>query len=229
MKRINQISFDVWLTLLKSNPEFKLRKVELLKEKYNPEGLSFAEINDIMRNVDVQSTRVAEITERNFDPKSMIAMILIRMNNSKVVKPVIDKIHDEFQQLYLENLPFLYDENTKPVLEELNDLGLSLNVASNTGFIVGESVREALTQLGIYKYFDFGIFSDECGFAKPSSNFFSKVQSTGEYYTENILHVGDNEYADGFGAESFGIRSMIINSNNKSIKDVLTLIKQTNE
>lgn len=228
MKKINQVSFDIWLTLLKSNPEFKRQKVELLKEKYNPKGLSFAEIKDIMRNIDVQSTRVAEITERNFDPKSMIAMILLNMGDTKINKSLVETIHSEFQELYLENLPFLYDEDTKLVLKKLNDLGFTLNVASNTGFIIGETVREALDHLGIYQYFDYGTFSDECGFAKPSPNFFAEVEDSGEYYKGNILHVGDNPYADGYGAESYGMRSMIINSNDKSIKDVLTLIEQTN-
>lgn len=227
--KISHISFDLWLTLLKSNPEFKRKKIGLFWKDYNPKKLSLEEIEAIVRNVDVQCTRIAEITQTHFNTFSMISMILFQLGNNDHQLGDIQAIHNKIQWLYLENLPFLYEEQTKSILEKLYYQVNILSVGSNTGFVDGETIRKGLDFLGIGKFFDDFVFSNECGFAKPSKDFFKLVHDVSRYDKEQILHVGDNSYADGYGAKLYGLESFIINSNDKSISNVLTLVNRRNK
>ena len=62
--------------------------------------------------------------------------------------------------------------------------------------------------------------------SKPNKKFFQlMVDTTAATNTgirpAEIIHVGDNEKADIEGAHTVGIRSLLINSNNKSILSLL--------
>lgn len=228
MNKIRHISFDLWLTLLKSNPKFKEAKAALLHDLYNPDCFSVEVISGIMRKVDVQSTRMAEITGRNVNPLDMICRILLDMNyeyRKKITLKVLTDIHQSIQELYLQNLPSPYSEDTIPCLDKLFNKVEVLTVGSNTGFVVSSTVREGLKRLDMFHYFDDEVFSDECGYAKPNPLFFLEIITKDDILLPEMLHVGDNLIADGEGAKLAGLNGMIINSNNLTIKDVVTLIE----
>lgn len=191
--------------------------------------MSLEEIEAIVRNVDVQCTRIAEITQLHFNTFSMISMILFQLGNADHQLGDIQAIHREIQWLYLSNPPFLYEEQTRSILEKIYFKVDILSVGSNTGFVDGQTIVEGLKILGIADYFNDFVFSNECGLAKPSKAFFGLVQKISNYDKGEILHVGDNSYADGYGAILYGMQSLIINSNNKSISNVLTLVNRRNK
>jgi len=96
-----------------------------------------------------------------------------------------------------------------------------MSIMSNTGFIKGRLLRALLDHLKIGSYFSFQLYSDEICCSKPSSEAFNRVHKEASVKRplekNNILHIGDNPYADVAGAENAGMQSALINSNNLSL------------
>jgi putative hydrolase of the HAD superfamily len=139
---------------------------------------------------------------------------------------ILEEIHYLIQELYLKNLPYIYSEDTIPSLSFLHDATEIMSILSNTGFVVGTTIRKGLAKLGIMQYFNHATFSDECGLAKPNKKFFDKIATYSFISKGEIMHIGDNPIADGLGADNAGLAHMIINSNDKTIKDVVDFITQ---
>ncbi len=231
MIRFPHLSFDLWMTLIRSNPRFKLEKINLLHSKYNPQSKSIDEVKTILRKIDVNSTRLTEITGRNIDPLIMWGMILLEMGYDEefvLKEEILVELNSKIQQLCLDYMPIPYDENTVKELEKLYKITDLMTIASNTGFISGVTMRKVLKEIGILKFFRGEVFSDECGFAKPSGLFFEKVKKLspyGSFGQKWIMHIGDNVNADIIGAELAGIQSYQINSNDCKITDIYGFLK----
>ncbi len=106
------------------------------------------------------------------------------------------------------------------------NLGCSINILSNTGFIKGKTLRKVLTGLGISEFVDFQLYSDETGMSKPNFVLFNLMINevkarNANIQLNNIIHIGDNNVSDVGGAAGAGICSMLINSNQVSIKNLI--------
>jgi len=201
----------------------------MLFQKYNPKKLTEYEIAKMMRKIDIQCTRLVEIQGLHFDSLQMIAFLLLEMGYEELTPidySTLSSISDEFQTLFLENPPSLYDDNTFRALDILSDIVPVLTIGSNTGFILGETIREVLRKQKVYFMFVDEYFSDEIELAKPNPAFFGYITTRSRFVTKEILHVGDNPIADGFGPTQIGMQSMIINSNDKTIMDVVAYVKE---
>jgi putative hydrolase of the HAD superfamily len=125
------------------------------------------------------------------------------------------------EKLFFENQPELIEEKLPDYLADLVNRGINVSILSNTGFIKGELLRALLDSFDISKYFKFQLYSDEMSFSKPSSYVFQEVYKGATGYKKitanNILHIGDNHYADVIGAKNTGMQSALINSNNVSL------------
>lgn len=214
----NNYSFDLWLTLIKSNPLFKQKRNEYIFNTYCNSGFSLEAVSQIVRIEDVSANKMSEVTGVHVNSKIILYRILDKINTSVTTK-MIDDCDEYIQNLFIEYPPSLYDENTKSVLEELVKKGKTLNILSNTGFIKGNTIRIILDELGIYGLFSYFLFSDELGLSKPNSKIFEKIEII-YIIKSSICHVGDNPIADG-GSVSVGIDFIQINSNDKTIKDLL--------
>lgn len=214
----NHISFDLWLTLIKSNPEFKKSVNEFFYNEFNSAKLDFTEVVTIVKSVDVEMNSLSENTGIHVDSKFIIYNILKRLNSS--TKNIID-IDKRIQHLFLKNLPSLYDENTLYVLNKLYEIGKSMNILSNTGFIHGQTIEVALDRLKILKYFKFRVYSDETKISKPNPDMFRKVSFFAD--KPKKLHVGDNPYADGACTRvvNHSFAFFQVNSNSNTIIDLL--------
>jgi len=219
MEKYNHYSFDLWLTLIKSNPEFKEQRDLLFHETYNPQGLPLEEVSAIIRKIDIDSNKCSEITELHVPCERMIYDILQGMKHNNITFDLIHRIKGQIQAYFILLPPSLYDEYTKSTLELLYRQGYILNIASNTGFILGDTLDMVLEQLGIRKYFKFALYSDELGTSKPNNMFFIQILEQ-SFRGSKIIHVGDNPIADG-GSVNAGIVYFQINSNEKTIKDLL--------
>jgi len=223
MRRFKHYSFDLWLTLIKSNPLFKEQRDKMFFDLYNPNGKSFDTIRAIVKEEDIAANKLCEISGIHVPAQHMISRILSRLGvavNIDVVSVVVARI----QKLFLEFRPSFYDANTKSTLEELFNNRSTINILSNTGFILGETLEQCLGDMGILGVFDETFYSDQTGFSKPHIKMFSRISSNPAYRLHimngDILHVGDNIIADG-ASVSVGIPYFQINTNDKSIKDLL--------
>lgn len=225
MKIYKHYSFDLWLTLIKSNPQYKKQRTKYFFEHFNQKKKTFDEVDAAIREVEKMVDYVNQTTGFSMPCVEIVAMILYKLeyhNDDLGITDMIAIVH-MMQQQFLDCPPVLYDNDTSGVLHYLHSEGCTISILSNTAFIVGSTLEELLKRLGISKYISFSIFSDQIGMSKPSPQVFEllilKCQAM-QIDKKQIIHIGDNTIADIKGAKSVGIASLQINSNQHSIKDI---------
>jgi putative hydrolase of the HAD superfamily len=111
----------------------------------------------------------------------------------------------------------LYAEFTRPgiwqltpgvadLLSTLIHRGVRLGVVSN----FDRRLYLILENVGILDQFDHVIISSEVGADKPSPRIFAEVLRRFQVVPPEVLHVGDDEKADGAGARAVGISTFIL-------------------
>lgn len=207
MKHYNHYSFDLWLTLIKSNPEFKHERARYFyKKKYNPNDFSVDQIKILISEIDVMCNEVNEIVGKSIDALEMYAIVLRKLGVSANLVNYHNmlKLYADIEEIFMKYPPVFYDEHTIPTIAQLA-VKSNLSILSNTGFIKGSTLRKFLRSSGLDLYFEFMLFSDEEDLSKPNPVFFMKViqsiyeKNLYEYNSVrkyNILHVGDNQKAD---------------------------------
>jgi len=229
MTQYKHYSFDLWLTLIKSNPLFKTERTRIFHERFNPFRKPIEEVAFIFRQVDLMVNAINEKTGKNIDADEMYLMVINMISNfSNDFRSVdLGSIYDEMEELLFKYLPEIYSDETISTLQHLKkNQFCTCNILSNTGFIRGKTLREVLKRLGLFDFFDFHIYSDEVGMSKPNTELFklmlNKVSELGKNCApSDIVHIGDNDIADVKGAEIAGITGILINSNNRSINTLL--------
>ena len=224
-------SFDLWYTLIRSNPEFKITRAKYFYEKYNFSGISLDDVKSIFRQIDLMSNVINQKTGRNLTSVEMYLMVIYLMNQDEKIVNQIDLIELDtiMEEIFLKYPASLFDSNTYRVLNELKEKNKSLSILSNTAFIKGRTLRLLLKMLNVDQLFDFQIYSDELGFSKPDKYIFQTLhQNVNKLWNylmpnKNIIHIGDNILADSNGAALYGIDALIINTNNQTILKVLDL------
>ncbi len=231
MLSFKHYSFDLWLTLIKSNPRFKEERARYFYSNFNYKKKSFEEVKHIFRQLDLMCNAINEKTGKNIDADEMYLMVISLINENEVSLKAIDTdgIYQDMENLLLNYLPFVYCAETSGVLDHLKQKkNLTLSVLSNTGFIKGVTLRKVLKELELDNYFDFQLYSDETGLSKPNVDLFKLMlravdenKKVPEIKLKEIIHIGDNPKADIEGAEAVGISSLLINSNDKRILSLL--------
>lgn len=223
-------SFDLWLTLIKSNPAFKTERARYFYANFNSVKKSFEEVCVVFRQVDLMVNSINEKTGKNIDAEEMYLMVISIINNySTEFQDIdIDELYNEMELLVLKYMPQVYCADSTNVLYRLKESGLSTtSLLSNTGFIKGKTLRRVLQELRLDELLDFQLYSDEVRLSKPNQQFFQLMLDTidknkhPELNLTEVIHIGDNPLADVKGAEKAGIRSLQINSNHLSIGHLL--------
>ncbi|EOR96475.1 putative dehalogenase-hydrolase [Arcticibacter svalbardensis MN12-7] len=223
-------SFDLWLTLIKSNPDFKIERTLYFHEHFNAANKSIDEIAAIFRQVDLMVNSINEKTGKNIDAEEMYLIVISKINNySTAFTDIdIDGLYDTMEELLVNNMPVLYCSECIDVLFKLRETGQSTtSLLSNTGFIKGKTLRKIMTHLELDQLLDFQLYSDEVRMSKPNPHFFQLMLDTinrnrhMDLDLNDIIHVGDNPLADIKGAEAIGIKSMLINSNHLTISALI--------
>jgi putative hydrolase of the HAD superfamily len=224
-------SFDLWLTLIKSNPLFKEERTKYFHSRFNSKHKTLEEVALIFRHVDLMVNAINEKTGKNIDADEMYIMVISIMNDfSTSFEDInLDSLYCDMEELLMEHLPILYDVRSLEVLDHLKNAGKStINILSNTGFIKGLTLRKVLNQLKLDQLLDFQLYSDENRMSKPNIRFFQLMLDSIDRIIHpkiglhEIIHIGDNPVADVMGARSVGIESLLINSNHLSIKDLVS-------
>lgn len=225
-------SFDLWLTLIKSNPYFKIERTKIFHRDFNPGGKSIDEVARAFRQIDLMCNAVNERTGKNIDADEMYLMVISTINDNQYPLADVDtnKLYADMEKLLFYYLPVVYSPVTIDTLRHLKQKGdCSLSILSNTGFIKGETLRNVMIKLGLAEFFNFQIYSDEEGMSKPNRALFNlmvqKVKACNkskQISLADIIHIGDNPAADIAGANDAGLQSLLINSNNLSILSLLS-------
>ncbi|EDM38208.1 putative dehalogenase-hydrolase [Pedobacter sp. BAL39] len=224
-------SFDLWLTLIRSNPTFKMERTLYFHRHYNSLSKSVDEVALIFRQVDLMVNAINEKTGKNVDADEMYLMVISMINDfSNTFNDVdLEELYLKMEQLLLSNMPLLYAPESLIVLKSLRErYDCTVNILSNTGFIRGGTLRKVLGHLELDRWIDFQLYSDEFRLSKPSADFF-RLMLKGidqvrhpKLQLNEIIHIGDNPVADVAGAKAVGIQSLLINSNHLTISHLLS-------
>lgn len=101
-------------------------------------------------------------------------------------------------------------------LHVLNELKKNKKVVLITNFDHSPHIKKVIVQTGLESIFDLVIISDEAGCEKPDPKIFQLALSKMNLQPEEVVYVGDNIYDDIKGADSAGIKPILISRNNKS-------------
>ena len=231
MKTFRHYSFDLWLTLIKSNPDYKSERAGIFYRDYNSQKKPLEEIAAIFRQVDMMCNAINEKSGKNIDSDEMYLMVLIMISEDpSYIKSVdVAGLYVDMENLVLNNLPLIYDNETIGVIKHLKEKGNTLSILSNTGFIKGSVLRKVIAELRAGDYFDFQLYSDEAGLSKPNPEFFKMMIAGAKHANQpdeigltDIIHIGDNTFTDINGAAQAGINSLLVNSNKNSIATLLS-------
>ena len=218
-------SFDVWLTLIRSNPDFRRERTAYFAEHFNPLGRLLVDVDLIVRDVDVACTRINELVGKNIDPLELFLLMAHRLGVDLAcfTSERLEKIHFDLGELFRIYPPRLIDERVPDILRELKVRGATLSLLSNTGLIRGVLLRQFWDEIGLGDVFDFQLYSDEVCLSKPNPELYALLcqharqlpeHRSAELQLVDILHVGDNPVADYAGAVTAGLSASLLNPEN---------------
>lgn len=208
-------SFDLWLTLIRSNPQFKQKRAELLMDffmiKLKPD-----KVRDIIHYYDALSNRICEITGKHIDMEEIYLLVLYKagvdiglLNNS-----LLSNFYKETETLFMKYKPELIYPDISRLFKEIVEQGKTINILSNTAFIQGSVLRRVLEYYELSDYFSFQLYSDETRYSKPNKEVFDmvfyKANNINAVSRAEIVHIGDNRIADFAGAQKAGLQSILI-------------------
>lgn len=212
---IKHISFDLWQTLIRSNPEFRQKRAEMIVDKFQPKNKNAQEVMQFIVDEDKIFDHINETQNTKVPAIEMFSAILEKLevlsqNSIEKDAEILKNLSDE---LFLKYPPMLLNENISSILRLLNDEGYTINLGSNTGFIEGDTLKILFENLDIAQYFSFYIFSDEVKISKPANGFFQHILEKTLLQKSEILHIGDNPILDFQAAKDFGFEALLITEN----------------
>lgn len=219
LQGIQHVSFDLWLTLIKSDPVFKPLRNELFARHFGLEQRQDA-VAHAFRHFDLLFNMINERTGGNVQEAEMLYVILDHLGvpAGEVPAAALEQYYGEMEQLFWKHHPLLLEPATATVLDLIRSRGCTINILSNTGFIKGSTLRPVLQLLGIDQHFSFQLYSDEMGYSKPApvvyEHVFREAQKLRNLEKAAVLHIGDNRIADVEGARQFGFMSVLLDQEN---------------
>lgn len=214
-EKYHHLSFDLWLTLIKSHPEFKQKRNLLFKDFFEIEQ-GIEKVNEVVRHYDVLCNNINENTGLNLDTYEIYYLILggLGVDLSKYGIDKLSEFYNHTEELFLNYKPVLIYPDVQKMFVEVTNKGKSINVLSNTGFIKGKTLRKLMDYYGLADYLKFQIYSDEVGFSKPNKEIyqlvFDEISKYKKIEKKDLLHVGDNAIADYNGALKFGFNAYLL-------------------
>lgn len=203
------ISFDLWLTLIRSHSRFKPLRNRLLRDWMAPD-MDMEAFEQIVRREDREADRRAQATG---DDAGFTARVIALAGAIGVEAPADADLNHLYQQqsaLFRRYPPQLIDAETLFLLQTLKARGCKLALVSNTGYVQGDVMRQTLADMGLAACFDWMIFSNEIGYAKPDPRIFQALISTSNVPAARIMHIGDDLVSDVQGARSMGMSAFHI-------------------
>jgi putative hydrolase of the HAD superfamily len=211
----SHVSFDLWLTLIKSDPEFKKNRNLLFKDFFGI-NCTIEKVSEIIRYYDVLCNKINEKTGLNLHTHEIYYLILnaLEVDIDKNDIDKLDQFYEETEILFMKYKPILIYSDIKNLLQEITEKDKTINILSNTAFIKGRTLKKVLAYYELTDYFKFQIYSDEVGISKPNTEIFQlvfdQVNAHRKTQKKEIVHVGDNNIADYNGALRFGFDAHLL-------------------
>lgn len=208
-KSIGLVSIDLWGTLVKAESSLFSLMANFLASQ---SALNPTETAMIIRNLG-----------HIFDERALNSGVdvssrdkLTRLIRECGIQELDGRHMEEILAEHVANIPLiLFEPMCVEVINRIEDRGVRIAYASNSGFIGAQLMRSELRRLGLLDPHGvrWGVFSDELGIAKPNSRFFDFVRR--DFLPNEVLHVGDDIIADIQGATAAGIRAVLVDRSGK--------------
>ena len=124
---------------------------------------------------------------------------------------LMDGVAQAMGEAMFQNLPAL-NPHIEETLARLRADGYRIGMVSNTGRTWGRFLREVQDRLGVTRYFDVRVFSDEARVRKPAREIFDLALRALGAKPAEVVHVGDDVTADVAGARGAGMRAIWYNT-----------------
>ena len=210
--KYDHFSFDFWSTIAFSNPQFKFERSRILASIVSNECSDQA-INNAFLKVGKEYNAAMEGEGLIQKPYFLYRNVFQELG---VETSKLNTFQHRIERLFLEYPPIVSSGFIK-FYNHISQFNSTKSITSNTAFISGEIIMKYLGEHLPDVYFDFTLFSDLIGSAKPSEELFNLVKSEAanlhiEKSQIRILHIGDNQYTDCQGALKNGLNAALINS-----------------
>lgn len=216
--KVKHISFDFWNTLAIANPNFAAER-KIILGAWAVRDSPY--VDDIYKRVKKEIDAQVAVCNKYSPERSFLALQnALGVPDDRRTLHHFTELQARIWKSFYENPP-TFNIDTLIELDRLKEAGYSLSIGSNTNFIPGRVIREALrakskfdpTYLDI-DLFDFTMFSDEEFYVKPDESFFWRIRSMAPsgVWTQDILHIGDSQTFDYDPAIKFGFHAHLINN-----------------
>lgn len=208
-------SFDLWMTLIRSHPEFKPKRDQLFRDFFEI-SQPLEKVRQSIRHYDLLSNKMSERSGLHIYAAHIYCLILQDLGKDldQVEESRLAAFQEASSELFLAYAPQLINPKLLEVMQIIKKEGKTMNILSNTAFIPGSVLRKVLDLYGIGQQFTFQLYSDETGFSKPNKKIFEQVIETAQQLKplrpEQLLHIGDNAIADIKGAQGAGLQAYLV-------------------
>ena len=206
---IKAITFDFWNTLyvIPADQSLSERRVKDMGTVLEAAGLKVAP--QLMREAFKYGWYKAWYQQRAYgkeiSPSGQVQYIIEKLG-VKLSSATEDKIFLAYTGTLLEVPPVINHD----VLETLPALAqkYKLAIICNTGATPGTVLRKIVNKDKLDVYFKVMVFSDEVGFAKPSTQIFNYTLQHLGIENHAAVHIGDDPITDAIGAKRAGMTSV---------------------
>ncbi len=211
---MDAVAFDLWETLITDTPEAARRQesrrlaaiARLLADAGAPQPAE--RIDAAYRHTWHVCHELYWSRDRDIPPRTQIEHMLEHLlpDGGALGEDLVAALEHAYAFAAAEDLPALVDG----AAEVVREIGASspVGLISNTGRTPGWVLREILRRLGIGDAFRAMVFSNEHGECKPLPSIFETLRAALDVPADRIVFVGDNLYADVWGAKEFGMRAV---------------------
>ena len=210
---IKGVTFDRWHTIAETPwPDYDVHmrkiRVERIAEAFSDRGL-VVEPDVLYRAYDRHTDLLLRKWKDHVDLSAEEQMrAFLELADLDTADPdLLDALAASFGDAIRSKLPVLYPHSAS-VLAALKRQGYRVGLVSNTGRTWGRFLRPIQDDLGIGRYFDDRVFSDEIGVRKPEAPIFETALEHLGLRPEEVVHVGDDLEADVGGSKALGLRSV---------------------
>ncbi|HEX9907220.1 MAG TPA: HAD family hydrolase [Thermoplasmata archaeon] len=215
MIRASAVTFDLWDTLIQEYPGGPDRvaslRIERIGSLLSSRGIvhSSEEIGNAYRNTGAFLDMIWS-KNRDMSVRDQVLFMLTSVDSrlpSKLKKEDLEEIVNAYSEAILDSPPRLLP-GVIQALDDVKSKGFKIGLICNTGRTPGRMLRVVMTNLGILKYFDSTIFSNEIFVRKPSVPAFRTALDTLKVPAKQAVHVGDHPENDILGARRAGMRAI---------------------
>jgi putative hydrolase of the HAD superfamily len=195
------VSFDLWNTLIVSNPAYKnafyshLHEfyLELIDNEYYKDSRSKFIAN--LKHFDIIVDALIANTHTHVDRKFLLALFFRTNYQIELSADNLQFMCDLIDDLFLLHQPILM-ENAFETLEYIHKKGYWITLISNTCYIPGSVLEKTEAMKKILPYLDFRIYSDQFNISKPNPKIWECAKDN-DSQNFTYMHIGDTLETDG--------------------------------